>query len=305
MMIKNDEIKIDENWWSSVLAEENPHAQEVEMLSVENHKEEPLALDWERAQRLFKEDALVFLQVTEHNRGGILVEGEGLKGFVPYSHLVGLENGDDPLKREKALVAYHGKILKLKLIECLPQKGRIVFSERAAQKSAGSRQALFSTLTCGKKVEGEVTNITDFGVFVDLGGVEGLVHISELSWGRVKDPRQVVQMKEKIQVQILSLSPEQCRVSLSLKRLTDNPWKNLSKKYPLGKNILAKITAIVSFGAFARLEEGVEGLIHRSEVPLSKRELLKEGATLEVQILRIEAEKQRMSLTLNFKDNYA
>ena len=303
-MEKDKEKRNDENWWASVLADESGHIREDGKSSVAVSEEEPLALDWEKAQRLYKDDALVFLQVVGHNQGGILVEGENLKGFVPYSHLIKLNNGDDPTKREEALAAYRGENLKLKLIECLPKENRIIFSERAAQVGAGRRQELFATLTSGKVVEGEVTNITDFGVFVDLGGVEGLVHISELSWGRVEHPRQVVQMGKKIQVQILNLSPERCRVALSLKRLADNPWEKSHQKYQLGQIVPAEITTLVSFGAFARLEAGIEGLIHSSEVPPAKRDLLEEGILLKVKILQIEAEKQRMSLSLNFEENY-
>ena len=303
-MEKDKEKRSDENWWASVLADESGHIREDGKSSVAVSEEEPLALDWEKAQRLYKDDALVFLQVVGHNQGGILVEGENLKGFVPYSHLIKLNNGDDPTKREEALAAYRGENLKLKLIECLPKENRIIFSERAAQVGAGRRQELFATLTSGKVVEGEVTNITDFGVFVDLGGVEGLVHISELSWGRVEHPRQVVQMGKKIQVQILNLSPERCRVALSLKRLADNPWEKSHQKYQLGQIVPAEITTLVSFGAFARLEAGIEGLIHSSEVPPAKRDLLEEGILLKVKILQIEAEKQRMSLSLNFEENY-
>jgi len=304
-MRNNNETQNDENWWASVLADEKRHEFGAEKkTSPEKPQMETPFLDWEKAQRLFKDDTLVVLKVVGHNQGGVLVEGEDLKGFVPYSHLVRINNGDNSVPREEALTAYYGETLKLKLIECLPKEDRIIFSERAAQAGAGRRRELFSTLTRGKVVEGEVTNITDFGVFVDLGGVEGLVHISELSWGRVEHPRQVVQMKEKIQVQILNLSPERCRVALSVKRLNSNPWENIHKKYHIGQIVPAEVTTLVSFGAFARLEEGIEGLIHSSEIPPAKEYLLKEGEVIEIQILRIEAKKQRMSLSLKIGENH-
>ncbi len=297
-MINNNETENDENWWTSVLADEKGH-----ILDESPPPTAPI-LDWEKAQRFFQEDTLVLLKVVGHNRGGVLVEGENLKGFVPYSHLLKINYRDDAVSREEALAAYFGKTLKLKLIECLPKEDRIVFSERAAQAGAGRRRELFSTLTRGKVVEGEVTNITDFGVFVDLGGVEGLVHISELSWGRVEHPSQVTQIKERIQVQILNLSPERCRVALSIKRLSSNPWENIHKKYHIGQIVRTEITTIVSFGAFARLEEGIEGLIHSSEIPPTKEYLLKDGAVIEAQILKIEAKKQRMSLSLKIEENH-
>ncbi len=238
----NSEIKIenDENWWASVLADENRHKPEV--LGVKSEPEENTPENtWERVQRLYEDDVLVSLDVVGHNRGGVLVEGDGLKGFIPHSHLVGLDDVEDNPEREEKLASYFGKTLQLKLIECTPKDDRIVFSERAAQAGAGSRRELFSMLSRGKIVEGEVTNITEFGVFVDLGGVEGLIHISELSWGRVGHPRQIVQLKENIRVQILDLSPERCRVALSLKRLTDNPWQNAEEKYQIGQVVPAEI----------------------------------------------------------------
>ena len=184
------------------------------------------------------------------------------------------------------------------MIECVPEDNRIVFSERAAQSGAGRRRELFDTLKRGEMIEGEVTNITDFGVFVDLGGVEGLVHISELSWGRVGHPNQVVQMGEKIQVQILDISPERCRVALSMKQLIHNPWEKIHEKHQNGQIVLAKITAFVSFGVFACLEDGVEGLIHDSEIPAAQRDALEVGAEMNVRILQIEPKKQRMGFSL-------
>jgi small subunit ribosomal protein S1 len=298
------EIQNDDSWWASVLADENDHVAEAPSSLAERPEKEKFPFDWAKAQHLFDSDGLVFLEVTEHNQGGLLVEGENLKGFVPYSHLNSWDNEDDASKREETLIAYHGESLKLKIIECVPEKRRIILSERAAQAGEGSCQELFASLKSGDSVEGEVSNITDFGVFIELGGVEGLIHVSELSWGRVEDPREVVKIHEKLKVQVLHISPERRRIALSLKRLVDNPWEKLHEKYEIKKSIPAKITSVVSFGAFACLEKGVEGLIHSSEVPPSKGHLLRKGETLDVQILHIEAEKQRLSLTLNFEGNH-
>ena len=299
-MQAEEKIKDNESWWASVLAEENLNDSESAKQQTQPN-ERKLTPAWEQAQRLYEEDALVSLQVVDHNRGGVLVEGEGIRGFVPHSHLLDLDNNGE---REEKLAAYKGKTLLLKLIECVPEEDRIVFSERAAQAGTGRRRELFATLSPGDVVDGEVTNITDFGVFVELGGVEGLVHISELSWGRVGHPQQVCQRGEKIRVQILNLSRERCRVALSIKRLIDNPWKKVHEQYQSGQIIPAKITALLSFGAFARLEGGIEGLIHDSEIPSEKRKFLKEGAKMDVRILEIEARKQRMSLSLDIEGNY-
>ncbi len=138
--------------------------------------------------RCISQDGIIELTVTGYNRGGLLVEGEGLNGFVPCSHLVDLPIQPNEDRREDCLSVYVGRTLRLKVIECVPEEGRMVFSERAARAEAGKRPALFSTIQPGQHIHGEVTNITEFGVFVDLGGVEGLIHISELSWGRVSHP---------------------------------------------------------------------------------------------------------------------
>jgi small subunit ribosomal protein S1 len=225
-----------------------------------------------------------------------------LYGFVPFSHLVELAGKNEASQREHDLESFVGRSLRLKVIECVPEDGRIVFSERAAQAEPGKRAELFGALHPGERVTGTVTNITDFGVFVDLGGVEGLIHISELSWGRVLHPNQIVQMGQAVDVQVLDLAPERCRVALSLKRLQPNPWLSASTDFPEGKVVPATITSVVSYGAFARLEAGVEGLIHASEMSLTEgqtvKDLLSEGTPVQVRVLHVDASHQRMGLSM-------
>jgi small subunit ribosomal protein S1 len=193
-------------------------------------------------------------------------------------------------------------MLRVKVIECVPEEGRVVFSERAALAEPGKRAELFHQLQSGSHVKGVVTNITDFGVFVDLGGVEGLIHISELSWGRVSHPNQIVKLGEEITVQVLDVSAERCRVALSLKRITSNPWERAFSEFPVNTIHNAVITSVMSYGAFARIEAGVEGLIHASEMTLepnqTPRDVLFEGQELQVRILHLDAAHQRMGLSL-------
>jgi small subunit ribosomal protein S1 len=259
------------------------------------------AADWAQVKDLYMRDQIVALEVTGHNRGGLLVEGRGLYGFVPFSHLVELAGSTDA-DREQALAGYKGRMLNVKVIECVPEDGRIVFSERAAQSEPGKRSELFHSMRQGQHVIGSVTNITDFGVFIDLGGVEGLIHISELSWGRVTHPSQIVKLGEELEVQVLDLAPERCRVALSLKRMHPNPWENAKIDFPVGDILPATITSVVSFGAFARLDTGVEGLIHASEIPLDANQLVKdfltEGQRIDVRILHVDADHQRMGLSI-------
>ena len=293
-------VEEDETWWESVLADESRHAAgDVPTEEPEPPIEEKETLDWDKAQLLYKQDAVVHLLVTGHNRGGVLVEGESLKGFVPFSHLLKLQESVPPDQRVEMLATYDGEMLDLKVIECVPEDGRIVFSERAAQAGAGRRRELFSTLERGKRVVGDVTNITEFGVFVDLGGVEGLVHISELSWGRVGHPREIVQVGTKLEVQILDISPERCRVALSVKRLFDNPWKTAVERYQPDQIVSARVSAQVPFGFFARLEDGIEGLVHSSEIPVEKRGL-NIGDEVQLCVLHVDPKKQRMGLSMKF-----
>ncbi|MCF6277975.1 MAG: S1 RNA-binding domain-containing protein [Anaerolineales bacterium] len=292
----------DEAWWASVLADEKNIASTAAVPPSVEPKNESL-VDWAKIQKLYRQDVLITLRVIGHNRGGVLVAGENVSGFVPYSHLLEVKNDIDPDTREKTLAAYVHRELTLKVIECAPEESRIVFSERAAQAGAGRRQELFASLQPGQRISGKVTNITNFGVFVDLGGVEGLIHISELSWGRVNHPAETVHLHEQIDVQVLEVLPERCRVALSLKRLFDNPWEEAEQRYAVGQVVPATITTIVSFGVFARLDDGLEGLIHISEIPVVngvlQKDVLRKGQILDVRILRIDSIKQRMGLSLN------
>jgi small subunit ribosomal protein S1 len=305
---------IDEGWWESVLAEERQHTPprpsqgSVKPKAVPSSKAEapPAAeaspLDWDTLKELYAKDQIITMKVIGHNRGGLLVENNGLSGFIPFSHLIELAGREQESDRDLSLETYLGKTLNVKVIECVPEDGRVVFSERAALAEPGKRAELFHNLQQGSQVKGLVTNVTDFGVFVDLGGVEGLIHISELSWGRVAHPNQIVKLGEEIGVRVLDIAPERCRVALSLKRLTPNPWERADTEFPVGTIHPAVITSVMSYGAFARIEAGVEGLIHGSEMVLasnqSPRDILSEGQELQVRILHLDAAHQRMGLSL-------
>ncbi len=303
---------LDEGWWESVLAEESRHPTHTPMRSApksegrrDGKSEETvkIAPNWVQVKDLYQRDQIVDLKVSGCNRGGLLVEGENLYGFVPFSHLVDMAGQVDLSEREKYLETYVGRTLRLKVIECVPEDGRIVFSERAAQAEPGKRSELFHSLRAGECVQGTVTNITDFGVFVDLGGVEGLIHSSELSWGRVIHPGHIVKMGQPVRVQVLELSPERCRVALSLKRLSPNPWTKLGSELSVGDVVPAVVTSVLSYGAFARLDLGVEGLIHASEMPLAEgqavKDFLDEGQQVNVRILHVDAGRQRMGLSMH------
>lgn len=305
---------LDEAWWAALLAEEeryitsryNSHGGDGALEDREGRGmvgARLMEVDWKWVEKLYTQDETISLVVTGYNRGGLLVEGVNIHGFVPVSHLVQVSNEDLEKRREEILMGYVGKTLHLKVIECEPARGRIVFSERAALASAGRRIQLLNTLTPGDCVRGIVTNITDFGVFVDLGGVEGLVHVSEISWGRVRHPSDVVEIGQEVTAYVMQVDKERTRIALSLKRLCNNPWETAEKRYHPGQIVQAVVTSVVPFGAFARLEEGLDGLIHASEmIPgggmVSPEEVVKEGQTVTVRILHIDAARQRLGLSM-------
>lgn len=332
--IEDDSVVMhDEGWWQSVLSDEqrqgsgfpakahpqrarhhteapvHHHAPTQTRQSTQQHVEPVAAVlsqaDWAYATDTYQRDQIVTLTVTDYNRGGLLVEGSCLQGFVPYSHLVDMTCQTDQ-ERDQFLAEYVGRDLRLKIIECVPDEARIVFSERAARADAGRRPELFSSLKPGDITTGEVTNITDFGVFVDLGGVEGLIHISELSWGRVLHPADILQLGEKVEVQVLDILPERCRIALSLKRLKPNPWETVLQRYAINDIVPATITSVVSFGLFARLEEGLEGLVHVSEIEpegVILKDIYTEGQQINVRILHVEPQHQRLGLSLKLNGN--
>ncbi len=302
----------DEGWWESVLAEENRYSglvarggapkPEVRKEAEKESSGDEKTVDWHLIKDLYMNDRIVELTVMGHNRGGLLVEGGGLFGFVPFSHLIELAGREDQ-QRAQNLEPFVGRTLRLKVIECVPEDGRVVFSERAAQSEPGKRAELFHSLHAGQRARGTVTNITDFGVFVDLGGVEGLIHISELSWGRVTHPSQYVRLGGDIEVQVLDLAPERCRVALSLKRLLPNPWVNADQQFPIGSVHSATITSVLSYGVFARLDQfGVEGLVHASEIDrdegVALKDLLSEGQSIQLRVLHLDPMHHRLGFSM-------
>jgi small subunit ribosomal protein S1 len=261
--------------------------------------------DWQEARRLMDEDAVLTLVIIGFNRGGLLADWRSLRGFVPASQLTNVAISDNPNTRRDTLNHYIGKTLSLRIIELDPQKNRLIFSERAAQVGVGARADLLNSIEAGQIVKGRVTNLCDFGAFVDLGGVEGLIHISELSWGRVGHPSDLLKRHQDVDVFVLDVDPSLARVALSLKRLIPDPWETVAERYRVGEIIEGKITNVVDFGAFACVEEGLEGLIHFSELAeghfLHPRNVVKEGETIRARILSIDGKARRLGLTLRLK----
>jgi small subunit ribosomal protein S1 len=323
-MLKNPQSRVlqtglppmDESWWEAVMAEDEAknsasaskkttHTGNGPRGEQSRQGTEHLSVDWPKASAIYENDQLVTLQVTSYNRGGLLVNGDGLQGFVPVSHLV--DATTEMVESDDWLAGYLNQSLRLKIIECDSERGRVVFSERAALAEPGTRNTLLQRLQPGDCVSGLVTNITDFGVFVDLGGVEGLVHVSEISWGRVHHPADVVSVGQEVQVYVIQVERERARIALSVKRLYPNPWVTAEERYYPGQVTEATVTSIVPFGAFARLEEGLDGLIHISEMESDRagtqpNNALQEGQHIMVRVLHVDGARQRLGLSLKVSD---
>lgn len=303
----------DDSWWAAVMQEDETYQRKHDIPSgsmrghgnghsgIATRATDPLA-DWDSARQLYESDESVELEVTGYNRGGLLVAFNGLQGFVPSSHLLGISTQLSEDERKAVMAQKMGQRLRLKVIEYDPAKGRVVFSERAALAGPGSRQQLLTRLTAGDVTEGVVTNVCDFGVFVDLGGLEGLIHVSEVSWGRVAHPRDVVACNQHLQVAVLSIDREQGRVALSLKRLRPDPWASVEDRYTVGQVIDGTVTNVVNFGAFVCVEDGLEGLVHISELAdghfLHPRNVVHEGEHVRARIMSIDGLGRRLGLSL-------
>jgi len=296
--------EFDEGWWSAVLSdEESVVTPGRESAGKTTPQPAVTIVDWDFVQNLYERDEIVALKVQGFNRGGLLVQGKSIQGFVPISHLIDMPIGAEEDERRSILADYIDRFIELKVIECDPTQERIVLSERAALAGEGRRRAMFDKLHEGAVLQGRVTNVTDFGAFIDLGGVEGLVHVSELSWGRVQHPTDVLQIDSEVRVLVLQVNEETSRIALSLKRLSPNPWETLVHRYNPGDIVPAVITSLTRFGAFARLEEGVEGLIHVSSMKLppncrSVEQYLDVGQDVNVRILHIDIDRRRLGLGL-------
>ena len=274
------------------------------MLSISKAKAEE---DWIQADKLLENQETSVGMISGYNRGGVIIKIGQVRGFVPASQLSSesqsMQRTDfDPEERWCKLV---GIELRYKVIDLDRRRNRLILSERLAMREwrQAQKEKLLESLKEGGSAEGVVSSLADFGAFVNLGGADGLIHLSELSWGRVNHPSEVIQIGQKVKVQILSVDLERKRIGLSLRRMQPEPWETVAEKYEVGKVVRGVITKLVNFGAFARLEDdAVEGLIHISELADRRithpREVVSEGDEFDLRIIRIDVERRRMGLSL-------
>lgn len=258
--------------------------------------------DWEDIAAIASRDEVIELRIVGYNRGGLLAEWRSLRGFIPASQLLNFPTTANGVVRRNALLDRVGQPMMLRVIELDVEKGRLILSERAAQAKPGERATILNNLANGDIVSGHVTNLCDFGVFVDLGGLEGLIHISELSWGRVGHPATMLERGQQVLAFVIGVDPDEGRIALSLKRLKPDPWQTVHKRYEVGQIVEGTITNVVDFGAFACIEEGLEGLIHVSELAeghfLHPRNVVTEGQEVRARILTINGQARRLGLSL-------
>jgi small subunit ribosomal protein S1 len=259
--------------------------------------------DWIEAERNMESGAIVPVTVVQYNKGGLLCTYRGLQGFIPASQVVDLARAQARAHTD-ALESFIGAEMMVKVIEVNRRRRRLILSERAAAREWRSqqRERLLAEIEQGQLREGIVSNLVDFGAFVDLGGLDGLIHLSELSWGRIDHPKDAVQGGQTVKVLVLNVDRERQRIGLSLKRTQEDPWISVQDRYHEGQIVSGTVTHLVKFGVFVELEPGIEGLVHLSELGESDMasldETVREGMQINVLILGVDAAQHRISLSL-------
>lgn len=284
-----------------VLQPESPEGQII--LSLDRARGER---GWRILQEYMEQNQAFEAYVTGHNKGGLLVNVEGVNAFVPLSQIAGgRPDRGSPESTERALAEMVGKPLLLKVIELNRRRNRAILSERAAvqERRAAQKDRLLQELKEGEILTGRISSIRDFGIFVDLGGADGLVHLSELSWERTsKPPQEMFRVGDEIEVYVLKVDQEHKKIALSVRRAHPQQWEELVSRFREGQVVTGQVTKLAPFGAFVRLEGPVEGLIHISELVDRRinhpKEVVEEGDIVPVKIVRIEYDRHRLGLSL-------
>jgi small subunit ribosomal protein S1 len=251
---------------------------------------------WERIEKSYREHATIKGKVTERIKGGLVVD-IGVRSFLPASQI--------ELRPVHDLDSWKDKEIDVRVLKLNRKRGNVVVSRRAIleEDQKSKRDSLMGSLAEGTVVTGKVKNVTDYGVFVDLGGMDGLLHVSDLVWGRVPHPSSIVKAGDDLEVQILKFDKEKQRISLGRKQLLPDPWATVPERFPVGTRVHGKVVGVTDYGAFVQIEPGVEGLVHVSEMSWSKRtkhpaKIVKEGDELEVVVLEVKTDQRRISLGL-------
>ncbi|HEV2107494.1 MAG TPA: 30S ribosomal protein S1 [Thermomicrobiales bacterium] len=281
-----------------VVQPENPEGHPV--VSLNRARQEK---SWRRLQEIHEANDVIEAEVTNYNKGGLLVNLDGVRGFVPASQVSEIRGGDEASKQAD-MARLIGTSLPLKVIEINRHRNRLILSERQAvqERRDEMKEKLIAELTEGEVRGGRVSSICDFGAFVDIGGADGLVHLSELSWSRVRHPSEILTIGQEVDVYVLGINSQEKKIALSIKRTQPEPWSRVATAYEVGQLVRGTVTQLANFGAFARIEDGVEGLIHVSELTDERishpKQVVQEGQELLLRIIRIDPQRRRMGLSL-------
>jgi small subunit ribosomal protein S1 len=270
------------------------------VVSIDRARQEK---SWRRLQEIHEANEVIEAEVTNYNKGGLLVNLDGVRGFVPASQVTEIRGGDEASKQAD-MARLIGTSLPLKVIEINRHRNRLILSERQAvqERRDVMKERLIEELSEGEVRRGRVSSICDFGAFVDIGGADGLVHLSELSWSRVRHPSEVLRVGQEVDVYVLGINAQEKKIALSIKRTQAEPWSRVAAAYEVGQLVRGTVTQLANFGAFARIEDGIEGLIHVSELVDDRvthpKQVVSEGDELLLRIIRIDPQRRRMGLSL-------
>jgi small subunit ribosomal protein S1 len=269
-------------------------------------------MSWESVEKMIADETVIDTKVIGFNKGGLIAAVGNLRGFIPSSQISAARRaqaaGDTPEKRWQKMV---GEPISVRIIEVDRERRRLILSERAAstESRASMKDRVISELEEGHVYTGRVTSLADFGAFVNVNGADGLVHLSELSWDRIEHPKELLEVGQEVQVKVINIDRDKKRIGLSLRALQDDPWRNRVEKFSVGQLVEGVITRLAKFGAFARLEGDIEGLIHISELSENRvehpKEVLKEGEVKTLRVIRIDTDQHRIGLSLRKVDSAA
>ena len=274
-----------------------PVGSEQLLVSLERGLQE---LDWERAAKLHEDDTTVELKIVNYNKGGFVVEFGRIQGFVPNSHIPTIQNVYNHDQRTSYKSKQVDNTIKLKIIELDPQRERFVLSAKSAQKD--QRKELLSNLSIGDKFTGTVVNLKHYGAFIDIGdGLVGLLHISRMAWEHINKPDDLFSVGDEVEVLVDKIDVEKEKISLNRKALLPSPWQTFADKQTAGDLVEGEVTAVVDFGAFVRVDEGIEGLLHKNEMNIPNdadpSDALAEGDVILVRIVQVDVAQERLSLS--------
>jgi small subunit ribosomal protein S1 len=279
------------------------------ILSLKRAQEQ---LSWDSAEKFLEDNEVIESKIVGFNKGGLIAAVEGLRGFVPSSQVSAMRRamstGDTPEQRWQKMV---GEPISVRVIEVDRERRRLILSEKAASNESRQsiKERVLEELNEGEVYTGRVTSIANFGAFININGADGLVHLSEISWDHIEHPKEVLEVGQEIDVKVINIDQEKKRIGLSIRVLQDDPWKERLEKYSVGELVEGVITRLTKFGAFARLEGDMEGLIHISELSENRiehpKEVLKEGDVKSLRVIRIDPEQHRIGLSLRKVDSAA